>query len=501
MARRPRLKEQRGDIRLDIRTQGPRTSLTLRVQPISDALKATVAARALDLTRIAAYVYWADQMASRGGDADISGDRWRRSFEVCAPVSDPDFWNDVSTSGQLCEVLGFLSEDVWSFHFSKSLIEEQLYLDTDPRAPRRNPDCVVLFSGGVDSLCAAVEVFKEHTLKPALVSHWSTPMVDHRQEALVGHLRSLIPQWFFPRATILVNKARSREREITQRTRSFLFASLAAEVASALGISDVILTDNGVVSLNLPINDQLVGALASRSTHPKFINLFNNLIRDALPHAPQLRNPLWNRTRTEALGILEGSRVPELLQETNSCSHGRGLPNVTPHCGTCSQCIDRRFASIAAGLEHHDLVQRYKADIFRDELTGDALTAAQSYVRFARKVRSMSDEELFEEYPQMNDCILVGDPAPHLTATALARLVKRHASETMRVLQDQVERASKELVLHTLPPTCLTQIAIERERLPTSSKGLPKVVLSTTEERAFREQRFRSRQIIQVPGR
>jgi len=423
-----------------------------------------VAECAADLVSIAAYVYWADQLVTRGGNADVYGDSWRRSFLMCVPVSDPDCWNDRNVRKRLEDVLAFLSDDVWSFHFSRATFGEQLCLDTDPSALRRNPDAVLLFSGGADSLCAAVEAVTVHGAKPALVSHWPAHFVDHRQKALLEHLRRRVSSWGFPRTNILVNKAHSRERDTTQRTRSFLYASLGAGVASALGISDVILADNGIVSLNLPINDQLLGALASRSTHPKFVWLFNRLIDGVLPCRPRVRNPLWNRTRAEALEALKRAGLGGLLQETNLCAHGRGLPNVTPHCGTCSQCIGRRFASIAAGMREFDLAERYKTDVFRDDLTGNAVTMAESYARFAREATMMSEEDLFDAYPQLADCILVDDPSPHLTAAELAGMVKRHAVQTWGVLQAEVAGASAELVRHTLPPTCLIQIAVVRER-------------------------------------
>lgn len=485
---------------LEIWSRGPKARLTLRIQPISDALKGTVSGRAEDLARIAAYVYWADQMVSRGGKTDVHGDRWRREFVISAPVRDPDFWNSSQVLEPLESVLSFASDDVWKFAFSKADFEEQLYLDTDPLAPRQDPDCVALFSGGTDSLCAAVEAFAESGSRPVLVSHHSTSFVDHRQHELVSHLRQRLPGWFFPRTSILVNKTQAREKESTQRTRSFLFSCLAGGIASALGLSRVLLADNGVVSLNLPINGQLIGSLASRSTHPKFISLCNELMRIVLPHAPQLENPLWNRTRSEALGALKQIGAPELLQETNSCSNTRGLPNVTPHCGVCSQCIDRRFAALAADLEVHDLGDRYRTSIFTGALDGDALTMAESYVRFARTVNEISEQDLFLEYPQLQDCILADDPQPHVTAGELARLVKRHAREVVGILEDQVAQARADLVQQKLPSTCLITLAVDRTKTTSGSNAQPEVELTAEEEAEFSGHRFKSRHVVQVTG-
>ena len=71
--------------------QGQWGDLTLRMQNVSHALRGNVEARAADLVRIAAYVYAADQIVGRGGLTDIYGDRWRREFWLCVPVTDPDF--------------------------------------------------------------------------------------------------------------------------------------------------------------------------------------------------------------------------------------------------------------------------------------------------------------------------------------------------------------------------------------------------------------------------
>ena len=67
-----------------------------------------------------------------------------------------------------------------------------------------------------------------------------------------------------------------------------------------------------------------------------------------------------------------------------------------PHCGIRSQCVDRRFGSLAAGLEEHDLVEKYGVDIFLDSLDeGDPRTQAESHIRFAIEIHSSSDDDLF----------------------------------------------------------------------------------------------------------
>ncbi|MCH8804496.1 MAG: hypothetical protein IH986_00215, partial [Planctomycetes bacterium] len=126
------------------------------------------------MVRIAAYVYGADQLVSRGGDADVHGDKWERDLALCVPVSDPDFWRNKEVRLRLEEVLRFLSGDRWTFDFSKATPEaEQLALGLDPLVSLGEPDGVYLFSGGLDSLCAVVEAVKKSRGRPLLIGHSS----------------------------------------------------------------------------------------------------------------------------------------------------------------------------------------------------------------------------------------------------------------------------------------------------------------------------------------
>ena len=62
--------------------------------------------------------------------------------------------------------------------------------------------------------------------------------------------------------------------EKTQRTRSFLFASLAFVLARMFGKERFTFFENGVISFNLPIAGDVLGARATRTTHPRVIRGF-----------------------------------------------------------------------------------------------------------------------------------------------------------------------------------------------------------------------------------
>lgn len=463
----PAFKSVEWDVTQSLNSRGPAATLNLRLENLSHALLATIGAHAADLVRIAAYAYAADQSVSRGGPADIYGRKWRRRFALAVPVSDPAFWNDADVCSRLEQLLEFASDDQWELQFCKAAPDvEQLLLGLGEKALLNDPDSVVLFSGGADSLCATVDAVVAQNKRPVLVSHRPAPNVDAQQKQLVAELRLRLPVWDFPQISVWVHRKGSDASDTSQRTRAFLFASIGAAVASQLGITDLLLSDNGVTSVNLPINAQLVGALASRSTHPKLLRLFNDLAARMSEPPVVARNSLSDRTRPEALSVLTEAGLPELLQETISCAHRRGRPLVQPHCGVCSQCIDRRFASIAAGLEEHDLVERYEVDVFRSPIPeGNALTLAESYIRSALDIARKDDDAMFLDYPQLHECIDPNDPNPAEMAEALIGLFRRHATTVVRVMETQLAINSGDLVQGALPATSLVRLVASGQHL------------------------------------
>ncbi|HZA25430.1 MAG TPA: hypothetical protein VFA32_23020, partial [Dehalococcoidia bacterium] len=277
--------------------RGPQANVNLRIQSPSSTLLTRVEDRAADLVRLASYVYAADQSISRGGEADVHGDNWKRQFTLYIPVSDLEFWNQECVRQSLSETLFFASEDVWNFHFTQASPEQgQLTFDLDSNSVLGYPDSLYLFSGGLDSLCAVLEAAVQQGTHPLLVSHSPAFNIRSRQHRLAQTLKERFgDRWTFPLINVPIHLAGAEASDYSQRTRSFLFASLGTVFAQRLGLPEVGLADNGVVSLNLPINGQVIGARASRSTHPKFLRLFNRFAQQVFPRAPKVVNPLWDR--------------------------------------------------------------------------------------------------------------------------------------------------------------------------------------------------------------
>ena len=463
-------------------------NLNLRLQNLGDTVLTKIESRAADLVRIAAYAYAADQHVSRGGTSSAYNSKWRRNLHLVIPVGDRDFWADSASSRRLSQTLSFLSDDHWEFAFTRlqpHLTQQPLRIsETSERQLMYDPDSVVLFSGGADSLCATVDQVTNNARRPLLVSHRPAPNIDSQQKSLVEETRNALTQWKFPHIGCWVHRRKATTRESSLRSRSFLFASLATAIAHSLGIKEVILADNGVISLNLPFNDQLVGALNTRSTHPKFLFLFNDLVHHALGDSLTISNPLWNRTRAGSLEILRDAGVPELLEFTVSCANARAQIKATPHCGICLQCLDRRVGALAAGIEEHDLGEFYKTDVFRHPIDdGPDRSLAVSLVRFARRVNSIErDEVFFDEFPQLHDCVLPNDPDFHKTAAKLIGLLRRWSDEWIDVLDIQVSHNSRALVEGQLSPDSLLRLVAANGRQESETPDSPPAVLKHSDD-------------------
>src|SRR3546814_4203497 len=106
------------------------------------------APRAWDFLSLALAVVTADVAVWRSESAD----GWTREIDLSIAVADPDFWN--GQAAPLEAALKFLSTDRWRLRFIGGGLQP-----APPRQPvRPREDCVVLLSGGLDSLIGAIDL-------------------------------------------------------------------------------------------------------------------------------------------------------------------------------------------------------------------------------------------------------------------------------------------------------------------------------------------------------
>jgi 7-cyano-7-deazaguanine synthase in queuosine biosynthesis len=449
-----------------IRTRGPRADLNLQLDPLDTQLQGAVSGIANDLLYIACCCMAADQRINRGSkQIDVHRRKWRRHFTMVVPVSSPKVWNRSEVASALSEALRFATDDEWSFSFVKQpphTLRQTLFGKATDRAMRGNPDCVVLFSGGMDSLCAMVEATVDEGRRPLALSFRSAHQTTHGQVELVRSLRQRLDEWWLPHVGFSAHRQGGQEPDTSQRSRAFVLAALGCAVAESLGIQDVLLPDNGYVSINPPISGELAGALASRSTHPTLLRLVNDLVSLLFPdQSIMVANPLADRTRAEALEILKRYGFQGLITQTLTCGKFRShkQSRAVPHCGTCSQCVDRRFAVVTAGLEEIEPADRYVVDLFTQELAkGEAMKVAPMFVTFAQRAFNLSPEAIITLIPQLTSCLDPQSDDVERDALNLADLLWRHSREVTTVVAEMITRHRHDLAAGTLPERSLLRL-------------------------------------------
>lgn len=455
------------DLRLRLWGKDGPDKITLRIEDIHKKMSKNVPDAFQDLLEIATYVYSADQAIPRGADdVDSFGDRWRRDLNFIIPVRKPEFWNSPDVQNSLCSTLGFLSDDNYQFDFVKlkNVQSFQGYLDfNDDGQMFGYPEQVVMFSGGLDSLAGAIEEVVNQKRKVVLVTHKSTPKLNKRHRTLEGMIADKAGENTPLHIGVRVNKNKGLNYEYTQRSRSFLYVSIGATIAKMLNLKSVRFYENGVISLNLPVCAQVVGGRATRTTHPRVIKGFQNIISLVAGEPFTIENPFIWKTKADVVEVITKAGCQDMLARSTTCTHTWEMTNHHTHCGTCSQCIDRRFAMLAAKADQFDPVEAYKADIFTQSRSKDEdKIMAAAYLERANQVRDQDDiTQFIARYSEVSRVFRHLNGNPGSVAQRVYDLYKRHAKEVCEAMDIMVARNITAIRQRTLSGDCLLRTVYE----------------------------------------
>lgn len=288
--------------------------------------------RAWDLMSIALSVIAADTAVHR----ELSPDGWTREIDLHIAVIDPDFWD--SQKEIIEQQLRFLTTDLWQLHFLSDG-----FAPNQPEHPiLPTEDCVALLSGGLDSLVGAINLVTRDHYKPYVVSQVSQGSKETQKSFAAdmgGGLRHL---QLNHGVRIPGNNDRS------QRSRSLIYLAYGVLGATALQAYHegktitLYVCENGFISINPPLTEERVGSLSTRTTHPVFINQFQQLLRNAGLRI-EIENPYQFSTKGE---MLRNCANQDALARNAylSISCGRYLRFGYQHCGRCIPCLIRRSA-------------------------------------------------------------------------------------------------------------------------------------------------------------
>lgn len=418
-----------------------------------------------DMLEIAAYVYCADQFTKRGtSQMTDMGAEWRRKFRFKIPVRRSDIWSKDEIRDALTETLGFLSEDEFDFDFVQATnsMPLQSYLGfSDPAAQAISPDEVILFSGGLDSLAGAVDALLGGQKRVALVSHRGSKMIASRQETLVAALRDRAKPASLFYVPVKINKGQEEATEFTQRSRSLMFATLGLIVARMFGRKDLSFYENGVVSINLPIAEHVLGARASRTTHPRVFTDCSQLFSLLLSDKFTVHNPYLWKTKSDVVRVLADKQCADLITKTLSCTRVREATRRKRHCGVYSQCVDRRFGILAAGMAAHEPADNYAVDLFTGaHKPGAALTMIESYVVRAQKLATMSEQAFMASYGQIFRAVPYLPGSADQNARQIWDLHRRHGQEVISVIDGALKNNASVTQALELPTSSLLAMIV-----------------------------------------
>lgn len=269
----------------------------------------------------------------------------------------------------------------------------------------------LLFSGGLDSMCAASDFVKDNR-DVVLVSHNShaNKVVDDSQ----NNVHSLLEEYYSKKIKHVHVKVYARnqgkykfptERENTQRTRSFLFLCLAALVSRRSKFNKVLyMAENGQFAIHLPLNQSRIGPFSTHTADPQFVQITKDLLKILLRNPKfDIINPYLYKTKAEVFACL-----PEELRNKSDVSASCWMISRIPdnkHCGYCIPCITRRIS-----LEYNDIqFDEYANDIFNSDLnslsdTDDKRRNIVDYLEFISKFMNLDETkkvELLLEFPEL----------------------------------------------------------------------------------------------------
>jgi hypothetical protein len=445
-----------------------KANISMKLTRFTDNLD-NIEDKIIDLLEIATYVFSADKAISRGKRTDLNYVGWARTFKFHIPVRDVFFWNNPNMLSALSSALKFISGDnEFVFTFTKSKLktinQPSLFSNDILLYNNNSNNRIILFSGGLDSLAGVIESLNmDHNLFVYLVSHKSNHKVIKTQKILVDYLKqkytSRINEFNFD-----CHFKHYREEEGTQRSRMFLFSAIAFAICSSYKKDDFYIYENGITSINLPKQGDVMNARASRTTHPKTIFLLNEFYK-YFGQRYSILTPYINKTKKDVIEIIKNNNESSIISSSISCSTVRDS-RIHSHCGICSQCIDRRFAVFALDLEEYDEV--YEKDFISCDNDKETRNRLYGTIRLAAMEEIKSKSDFIKKYAtELFDVIdyLPQDNPPDIKVDKLYNFYCRYGEYilgSLKKIQNKHEDLSK-----VLPHNSLLEIIANREHLKT----------------------------------
>jgi hypothetical protein len=362
----------------------------------------------IDLMVFATLVYLADTRISR---SIHSQDSWTREIEIQLPVINLETWN--ASSADLTRMLDFLTGDKWSVIFEQrdKKFEDLLNCNEEQKVF----DVVSLFSGGMDSLISTIN-YLEDKKNVVLISHAGDGFTKNAQTNILKEFKEIYPE-IMP---LYLDLWMGFEKEFipqggtenTTRSRSFLFISFGVFAISGIkGVEKLEVPENGLIALNVPLDNLRVGSHSTRTTHPFYLEMWNKVL-DSLGFNITVENHYWDKTKGEMADECKNKEfLSKVINKSISCSSPtkakwKKLP--PQHCGYCVPCLIRRAAmqkAFGLGKDCTDYTQESTNAILKDHAnaSGSQLRSFQLAIKRIKKQPNISKILIHKPGPLKND--------------------------------------------------------------------------------------------------
>lgn len=356
-----------------------------------------------DLFVIGISVFALDKRVSRRKFVDC----WTRNIKVSIPVLEIDKW--VGTEEKWNKVLAFLTGDNWNISFRKC---EKIYSQREKsnriHLKLDECDCVSLFSGGLDSYCGAIKLLEEGK-SPCLVGHNEYPKLRKKQEEFVkdfqekynGQKVKFVGFSANSRAPKNINGEILMGSENTSRGRSLLFLCASLSIAGILGGNmPVYIPENGFIGLNIPLTHGRKGTCSTRTTHPFFLNSFQDILESVGIQNPIINFFAYSTKREIVNSVKDKTSFLRHYKDTISCSHPclarynqKGNNDYPINCGYCYPCLIRKSSLLSAKDDKYSYTAETKRflDLYGETGKSNDLRAVISSVYRYKKI---DDEQI-----------------------------------------------------------------------------------------------------------
>lgn len=250
------------------------------------------------------------------------------------------------------ELTDFMSNEKWNINFIKKEVQENIISNQKLFSPpEKKFEVISLLSGGLDSFTG---IFYNRNKKTKFVGYRINDLESQSQKKLKEFIKEQNNESEF----ILYELKNAEKKQVyTQRTRSLFFFGLGIVEAYLSNLDKVNIYENGIMSLNIPIN---YSRITTKTTHPKTLFLLNSILKD-LNLNIKIENTCMSKTKAEMVADLS-SEYKAQIKNTMTCGVNRIYPEYHndkySHCGACIPCLLRKITIAANNLENMENLEK-----------------------------------------------------------------------------------------------------------------------------------------------